>query len=56
MGEEFIESNNSNYIIVRPSVVYGEEDNSLISLGKWQKYYLSFLCLKMVKRNFNICK
>ena len=26
MGEEFIENNNDNYIIIRPSTVYGEED------------------------------
>jgi NADH dehydrogenase len=23
MGEEFIENNNTNYIIIRPSIVYG---------------------------------
>ena len=27
MGEEFIENNNTNHIIIRPSTVYGEEDN-----------------------------
>jgi len=44
MGEEFIQSNNSNYIIVRPSVVYGEEDNFINQFGKMAKI-LPFLPL-----------
>ena len=34
MGEEFIENNNTNHIIVRPSTVYGEEDNFFNLFGK----------------------
>ena len=37
MGEEFIENNNSNHIIVRPSTVYGEEDNFFNLFGKMAK-------------------
>ena len=44
MGEEFIQSNNSNYIIIRPSVVYGEEDNFINQFGKMAKI-LPFLPL-----------
>ncbi len=39
MGEEFIENNNSNYIIVRPSIVYGEEDNFINQFGKIAKLF-----------------
>ena len=44
MAEEFIENNNSNYIIVRPSTVYGEEDNFFNLFGKMAKL-LPFLPL-----------
>ncbi len=44
MGEEFIENNNSNYIIIRPSIVYGEEDNFINQFGKMAKL-LPFLPL-----------
>ncbi len=44
MGEEFIENNSSNYIIVRPSIVYGEEDNFINQFGKIAKI-LPFLPL-----------
>ena len=44
MGEEFIENNNSNYIIIRPSTVYGEEDNFFNLFGKMAKI-LPFLPL-----------
>ena len=44
MGEEFIENNNSKYIIIRPSAVYGEEDNFFNLFGKMAKY-LPFLPL-----------
>ncbi len=44
MGEEFIENNNNNYIIVRPSTVYGEEDNFFNLFGKMAKI-LPFLPL-----------
>ncbi len=44
MGEEFIENNNSNNIIVRPSTVYGEEDNFINLFGKMAKI-LPFLPL-----------
>ena len=44
MGEEFIENNNTNYIIVRPSTVYGEEDNFFNLFGKMAKI-LPFLPL-----------
>ena len=44
MGEEFIESNNSNHIIIRPSTVYGEEDNFINLFGKMTKF-LPFLPL-----------
>jgi len=44
MGEEFIQSNNNNYIIVRPSVVYGEEDNFINQFGRMAKI-LPFLPL-----------
>ena len=39
MGEEFIENNNSNHIIVRPSTVYGEEDNFFNLFGKMAKIF-----------------
>ena len=44
MGEEFIQSNNNNHIIVRPSVVYGEEDNFINQFGRMAKI-LPFLPL-----------
>ena len=44
MGEEFIENNNTNHIIVRPSTVYGEEDNFFNLFGKMAKI-LQFLTL-----------
>ncbi len=44
MGEEFIENNNSNHIIIRPSTVYGEEDNFFNLFGKMAKI-LPFLPL-----------
>ena len=44
MGEEFIENNNTNHIIVRPSIVYGEEDNFINQFGKMAKL-LPFLPL-----------
>ena len=44
MGEEFIQSNNNNYIIIRPSVVYGEEDNFINQFGRMAKI-LPFLPL-----------
>ncbi len=44
MGEEFIENNNSNHIILRPSTVYGEEDNFFNLFGKMAKI-LPFLPL-----------
>ena len=44
MGEEFIENNNNNYIIIRPSTVYGEEDNFFNLFGKMAKI-LPFLPL-----------
>ena len=44
MGEEFIENNNTNHIIVRPSTVYGEEDNFFNLFGKMAKI-LPFLPL-----------
>ena len=37
MGEEFIENNNTNHIIIRPSTVYGEEDNFFNLFGKMAK-------------------
>ena len=44
MGEEFIENNNTNHIVVRPSTVYGEEDNFFNLFGKMAKI-LPFLPL-----------
>ena len=44
MGEEFIENNNTNHVIVRPSTVYGEEDNFFNLFGKMAKI-LPFLPL-----------
>ena len=44
MGEEFIENNNNNHIIVRPSTVYGEEDSFFNLFGKMAKI-LPFLPL-----------
>ena len=44
MGEEFIENNNTNHIIVSPSTVYGEEDNFFNLFGKMAKI-LPFLPL-----------
>ena len=44
MGEEFIENNNTNHIIIRPSTVYGEEDNFFNLFGKMAKI-LPFLPL-----------
>ena len=39
MGEEFIENNSSNYVIIRPSIVYGEEDNFINQFGKMAKLF-----------------
>jgi len=39
MGEEFIENNNTNHIIIRPSIVYGEEDNFINQFGKMAKLF-----------------
>ncbi len=39
MGEEFIENNNDNYIIIRPSTVYGEEDKFFNLFGKMAKIF-----------------
>ena len=44
MGEEFIENNNTNHIIIRPSTVYGEEDNFFNLFGRMAKI-LPFLPL-----------
>ena len=44
MGEEFIENNNSNHIILRPSTVYGEEDKFFNLFGRMAKI-LPFLPL-----------
>jgi len=44
LGEEFIENNNSNYVIIRPSVVFGEEDNFINQFGRLAKV-LPFLPL-----------
>ena len=44
LGEEFIENNNSNYVIIRPSVVFGEEDNFINQFGRMAKV-LPFLPL-----------
>ncbi len=44
MGEEFIENFNTNHIIVRPSTVYGEDDNFVNLFGKMAKI-LPFLPL-----------
>ncbi len=44
MGERFIENNNNNYIVIRPSTVYGEEDNFFNLFGKMAKL-LPFLPL-----------
>ena len=44
MGEEFIENNNTNHIIIRPSTVYGEEDNFINLFGRMAKI-LPFLPL-----------
>ena len=44
MGEEFIENNNTNHVIVRPSIVFGEEDNFINQFGKMAKL-LPFLPL-----------
>ena len=43
-NEEFIENNNTNHIIIRPSTVYGEEDNFFNLFGKMAKI-LPFLPL-----------
>ena len=39
MGEEFIENNNTNHIIIRPSIVYGEEDSFINQFGKMAKLF-----------------
>ena len=39
LGEEFIENNNSNHIIVRPSIVFGEEDNFINQFGRMAKMF-----------------
>ena len=44
LGEEFIENNSSNYVIIRPSVVFGEEDNFINQFGRMAKF-LPFLPL-----------
>ena len=39
LGEEFIQNNNSNHIIVRPSIVFGEDDNFINQFGRMAKIF-----------------
>ena len=52
MGEEFIENNNTNHIIVRPSTVYGEEDNFVNLFGKMAKILPFLPLIKKGKTKF----
>ena len=52
MGEEFIENNNTNHIIVRPSTVYGEEDNFFNLFGKMAKILPFLPLIKKGTTNF----
>ncbi len=52
MGEEFIENNNTNHIIVRPSTVYGEEDNFINLFGKMAKILPFLPLIKKGKTKF----
>tara|TARA_B100000963_G_scaffold128227_1_gene111943 strand:- start:846 stop:1775 length:930 start_codon:yes stop_codon:yes gene_type:complete len=52
MGEEFIENNNNNHIIVRPSTVYGEEDNFFNLFGKMAKILPFLPLIKKGKTKF----
>lgn len=44
LGEQYIESNHNNFLIIKPSVVFGEEDNFLNQFGYMTKF-LPFLPL-----------
>ena len=44
LGEQYIQSNNKNYTVIRPSLVFGEEDNFLNQFGQMTKF-LPFLPL-----------
>ena len=52
MGEEYIENNNLNHIIVRPSTVYGEEDNFINLFGKMAKIFPFLPLIKKGKTKF----
>ena len=52
MGEEFIENNNNNHIIIRPSTVYGEEDNFINLFGKMAKILPFLPLIKKGKTKF----
>ena len=52
MGEEFIENNNTNHIIVRPSTVYGEEDNFINLFGRMAKILPFLPLIKKGKTKF----
>ena len=52
MGEEFIENNNTNHIILRPSTVYGEEDNFINLFGKMAKILPFLPLIKKGKTKF----
>ena len=52
MGEEFIENNNTNHIIIRPSTVYGEEDNFINLFGKMAKILPFLPLIKKGKTKF----
>jgi NADH dehydrogenase len=44
LGEHYIETNHNNYSIIKPSIVFGEEDNFLNQFGYMTKF-LPFLPL-----------
>jgi NADH dehydrogenase len=44
LGEQYIESNHDNYSIIKPSIVFGEDDNFLNQFGYMTKF-LPFLPL-----------
>ena len=52
MGEEFIENNNNKHIIIRPSTVYGEEDNFINLFGKMAKILPFLPLIKKGKTKF----
>ena len=52
LGENYIQNNHSNYTIIRPSIVFGEEDNFLNQFGSMTKYLPFLPLIKKGKTKF----